>query len=58
MIAITNIFEIFISIFISIFIANVTSFVFKSEFFMRLEILDLSINPFSFIFVSSISLVN
>ena len=40
-----NIFSCFV--FNSAFVANVTSFVFKSEFFTRSEILDLSTNPFS-----------
>ena len=39
-------------------VANIESSVFKSEFFRRLEILDLSNNPFSFLFVSSILFVN
>ena len=37
---------------------NVASFVFKSEFFTRLEILDLSTNTFSFIFASAMSFIN
>ena len=36
------------------FVANVTSFVFKSELLMGLEISGLSANPFPFFFVSSI----
>ena len=43
---------------ILVFFVNAVSFLFKSELFTRLEIPDLPINPFSFIFVSSISLVN
>ena len=46
------------SAFNSVFVANVTSFVFKSGFVPRLEILGSLINPFSFIFGSSISLVD
>ena len=42
------------SAFNSVFVANVTSFVFK----IRLEILGSLINPFSFIFGPSISLVD
>ena len=42
----------------SVFVANVTSFVFKSGFFTRLEILDSLTNRFSFIFGPSISLVH
>ena len=42
----------------SVFVANVTSFVFKSGFFTRLEILDSLTNHFSFIFGPSISLVH
>ena len=41
-----------------VFVANVTSFVFKSGFFTRLEILDSLTNHFSFIFGPSISLVH
>ena len=37
------------------FVANVASFVFKSGFITRLEILDLTTNPFFLIFASSIS---
>ena len=46
------------SAFNSVFVANVTSFVFKSGFFTRLEILDSLTNHFSFIFGPSISLVH
>ena len=46
------------SAFNSVFVANVTSFVFKSGFVPRLEILGSLINPFSFIFGPSISLVD
>ena len=42
----------------SVFVANVTSYVFKSGFSTSLEILDSLTNPFSFIFGSSISLVD
>ena len=45
------------SAFNSVFVA-VTSFVFKSGFVPRLEILGSLINPFSFIFGPSISLVD
>ena len=48
----------FCSAFNSTFVANVKSFVFKSEFFVRLEILDLLTNSFCFIFGSSVTLVN
>ena len=46
------------SAFNSVFVANVTSFVFKSGFVPRLEILGSLINPFSFTFGPSISLVD
>ena len=46
------------SAFNSVFVANVTSFVFKSGFVPRLEILGSLINPFSLIFGPSISLVD
>ena len=46
------------SSFNSDFVANVASFVFQSEFSTRLEILDLPTNLFSYIFVTSTSLVN
>ena len=39
------------------FVVNVPNFVFKLELFTRLETLDLSTYPFSFAFVSSISIV-
>ena len=39
-------------------VANVLSFVFKSELFTKLEILDLSANSFSFIFESSMLLIS
>ena len=38
----------------SAFVVRFQSFVFKSDFFTRLEILDLPINPFCFIFASSV----
>ena len=42
----------------SAFVARFENVVFKSDFFTRLEILDLPINPFCFIFASSALLVN
>ena len=42
----------------SVFVATVASFVFKSEFFTRLDIFDLLTNYFSFIFALSMSFVN
>ena len=46
------------SAFDSTFVANIVSFVFKSEFFMRLEASNLLPNSFYFIFASSMPLVN
>ena len=46
------------SVFNSAFVANVVSFVFKSELCTRWEISDLLTDPFSFIFASNISFVN
>ena len=46
--------NLFYSAFNSAFVA-VVSFVYKSEFFTKLEILDSSTDPFSFMFVSRIS---
>ena len=46
------------SAFNSAFVANVENFVFKSEFFIQLEILDSSTNYFSFVFLSCILSVN
>ena len=46
------------SAFDSPFVANVVRFVYKLRFFMKLEILVSSTDPFSFIFVSRISSVN
>ena len=46
------------SAFNSTFVANVVSFVFKSEFFMRLGTSDLLANSFCFIFASTMPLVN
>ena len=42
----------------SAFVVNLASFVYKSEFFARLEIPDLLANSFCFIFASSMWLVN